>query len=71
MTVKGNQATAYEVAKYLHHVLCESGEAAYARLNSGHALAADDWLTQDYTDEAYVLGLMIESMPVELAEKEI
>ena len=63
--------TAYEVSVFLQHILCEAAESAYERIINKHPLAADDWLVRDYTDEAYVLGLMIDSMPAELAEKEI
>ena len=62
--------TAYEVAVYAHHIECGVVDSMYGKpdnLKDKYSFEA----VGEAIDRAYVLGLMIDAMPVELAEREI
>ena len=62
---------AYEIACWIQHIQCGMVDSIYERAEEGKAQYSDDVLLPQYIDECYVLSLMIDSMPVELAEREI
>ena len=72
--VRGGQMTFYEVACRAQSIYVDVAEAS---IKDGYMEKTGDdnkyyrATVQEQIDRAYVLGLMIDSMPVELAEKEI
>ena len=63
--------TAYEHAVYQHHLTCQLASAWDRDLNNNPTNSLFKEMLAREIDRAYVLGLMIDSMPVELAEREI
>ena len=63
--------TFYEKACWIQHIACGMVESVCERVDTDKEQFSDHILLGDYIDECYVLGLMIDNMPVELAEREI
>ena len=63
--------TFYEVACYEQHLDCVSVDRYYEGGENDDPSPSMRQIFQGAVDRAYVLGLMIDAMPVELAEKEV
>ena len=63
--------TFYEVLTGLHHTECKVAEQMIAYLNELDHGPAFEEMMRDAIDRAYVLGEVIDNLPVEIAEREI
>lgn len=69
--------TAYEIARKVQSTSCRMADSYMADIvkaeKEDDMIMVNTWteLWQASIDSAYVLGLMIDAMPVELAEREV